>query len=294
MFSSIILPIIDVIGLISLLAIVLISAFRNLIDLLYEKGIPLPKFVEDIIVKRKKKEVTFILESMGIKHLPNQDQFIKFTQFLDIPEQRSGLNYKKELETIMAMSYSKGFYKIGKTYSYNFDYFIDIMGSTTNFNCADRCSRILANFIRDEMKKELGDPSTGIIFNKIVTPKSGSPTLGYMLGEILKIPCIFFRGNDNPKYQSRNNYKSFFDGTVSSDEIIILVDDSTTGGRMFKQAISKIREAKAKVNHAFVLFEPLGKNARKELSDLDVNLHSIIKMDGEEIQLIEKMSKKYK
>ena len=87
-------------------------------------------------------------------------------------------------------------------------------------------------------------------------------------------------------------YQFFFDGSVLPNDQIILVDDSTTGGRMFSQAIEKIRASKAEVHHAFVLFEPIGKDARGRLSHSGVELHSIIQMTDDNTTHLSDLAKK--
>lgn len=57
----------------------------------------------------------------------------------------------------------------------------------------------------------------------------------------------------------------------------LIVDDSTTGGRMVLKVIEDLRKYGYDVSECLVVFEPQNKDARKKLSDQEVNLISIVK-----------------
>ena len=59
-------------------------------------------------------------------------------------------------------------------------------------------------------------------------------------------------------------------------KVVMLVDDSTTGGRKQIELAKKLRAAGAVVNVSLVLFEPRGKGARDKLSAEGITLHAII------------------
>lgn len=286
MSPIIILNVVEWAGVIVIVAYSLISAYRDIVDNLYDKGFPLPKIIEKPLYLRKQREMEHVLRSLGI--VRRIEKYAQLSEMLDNPERRPQENYKQELERIIALHFSRRVAKVGKTYTATFDYFIDIMEACTSYTLAERCARILANFIRDEIKKALDthDPDP-IIYDKIVVPKAGSPTIGFMLGHILNVPCIFFRGTDEAKIRDPAPVQAFFDG-----DKVIIVDDSTTGGRMFNQAILKIREAGAEIRHGFVLFEPLGKDARGRLSHVGLELHSIVKVDEDLIKRVTELARK--
>ncbi len=56
---------------------------------------------------------------------------------------------------------------------------------------------------------------------------------------------------------------------------VLLVDDSTTGGRKQMELASALREAGASVENSLVLFEPQGKGAREKLKQEGIELHAI-------------------
>lgn len=290
MNPSLIIQIIEWAGIIALSVYVIASAYRDIVEILYEKGVPLPKVIEEALFSRKKKEISHALEEIGIKS--HSEPYKQLNQILRIAEKRPFASYQQELERIMAMSFSRGTFEVGKTYSQRFGYFVDLTGATTNYQIAERCARILANFIRDEMNRTLADESRPVVFNKIVVPKSGSPAIGFLLSQILNVPCVFFRGDKEPKIRTSDDVNIYFDGSVLPGDKLILVDDSTTGGRMCNQAIIKINEARAEVHHAFVLFEPIGKDARGRLAHSGVELHSIIPMNDDTITRLFDLAKK--
>lgn len=57
----------------------------------------------------------------------------------------------------------------------------------------------------------------------------------------------------------------------------LIVDDSTTGGRRVLSVINDLRKYGYEVSECLVVFEPQNKDARKKLSDQEVNLISIVK-----------------
>jgi orotate phosphoribosyltransferase len=291
MSPSVIFQVIEWAGIIVIAVYALVAAYRDIVENLYEKGIPLPRSIEETVYSRKEREIRGILARMGITR--RVDQYAQLSQILDVTEQRPARDYRRELERIVAMHISLSPVKVGKTYTSVFEYYIDIMGACTDYRVAERCARILANFIRDETAKALLDNEVdSIVYNRIVVPKGGTPTLGFMLSYVLRVPCTFFRGSEDPKVRDPAPVEAYFDGEILPGDKVILVDDSTTGGRMFNQAILKIREAGAEIRHGFVLFEPLGKDARGRLRHAGLDLHSVFKVDEDLLNRVTNQAKR--
>lgn len=57
----------------------------------------------------------------------------------------------------------------------------------------------------------------------------------------------------------------------------LIVDDSTTGGRMVCETIRDLRKYGYKVSECLVVFEPQNKDAKKKLEQQNVKLLSICK-----------------
>ena len=57
----------------------------------------------------------------------------------------------------------------------------------------------------------------------------------------------------------------------------MIVDDSTTGGKMVLDTINHLKQFKYEVNICLVVFEPRIKDAKQKLAQNDVQLVSIVK-----------------
>ena len=117
-------------------------------------------------------------------------------------------------------------------------------------------------------------------FDLVVTPKGGSPILGYEFAKILKVPFALHT-SDHEKFASHNPklyFQSVFDSFFIPNEgsIALVVDDSATGGRKVLEAISALRSCGITVTDCLVLFEPTIKGVRQKLIEQGVSLHSIV------------------
>ncbi len=155
--------------------------------------------------------------------------------------------------------------------------YIDLMGASTNRESAQLFARYLSTHWRRliDTTTQVQEPS----FDFIVTPKLGSPILAYEFAQIVGKPIAL--SVEKRKFQADNSVlNQHFDISFIPKEgsTALLVDDSTTGGRLALDAIKNLRNNGYNVKDFLVLFEPTLKDSRQKLLDEGVILHSIVKM----------------
>jgi orotate phosphoribosyltransferase len=163
--------------------------------------------------------------------------------------------------------------QIGQGNQAPFPYFIDLMSASVDVTVAEECATILSSYIR---KSTLHKPP----FDIIVGLKQGSPQIASQLGNMLRRPVAIFRGHDEYKHTPGSKRTDLlFDGAISSGNRVLVVDDSTTGGRKVLDCVNAVRELNAIAETCLVLFEPLGKGSRQLLKENGIELHAVVRMD---------------
>lgn len=169
----------------------------------------------------------------------------------------------------------KGDFIVGKTESASSKAFINLMGATTAPEKAKLYARYLSTYWKELILKDTVKSSD---FDLIITPKSGSPILGYEFSQIFEKPFMLHCKEAKFDSATFNMHKHFdFCALPAENSIALLVDDSTTGGRKVLETINDLRNNGFIVKDCLVVFEPTIKNARKNLEDVGVTLHSITK-----------------
>lgn len=165
---------------------------------------------------------------------------------------------------------------VGQTRTTELDYYIDLIGHSCNPVTANGFARYLSTYWSENCNNRnvIINPS----FDFVVTPKGGSPILGYEFARLVNKPFVLhelrerFKSNEDDKRVYLNCSELPKEGSTA-----LIVDDSTTGGSMVIQTIDNLRKYGYNVNDCLVVFEPQSKDARKKLKDKDVNLISIVK-----------------
>lgn len=179
------------------------------------------------------------------------------------------LAYKVELEQLLEEDTFVGKFNIGATTHFSGEEFIDVMGSSTDPDRAVRYAKILKTHLKVK----------GIAtFDVVATPRSGSPILGYEFAKLSNKPFVtglHSKVSDINKSLGAHNELDFARNLKLDGANILIVDDSTTGGRKQVELIDKLRSAGAIVTESLILFEPQGKGARERLKGIGVTLHSV-------------------
>lgn len=165
---------------------------------------------------------------------------------------------------------------VGKIRKTEVNYYIDLIGHSCNPRCATEYARILSTFwaLKIESTRDIIEPQIDFI----VTPKGGSPILGYEFAKLLEKPFVLHEESDRFTCKKADMRKRFDCAEVPEPgSRALIVDDSTTGGRMVCETIRDLRKYGYKVSECLVVFEPQNKDAKKKLEQQNVKLLSICK-----------------
>lgn len=217
------------------------------------------------------------LQAMGV----DVESIRKKNTVVGLPEKSAAKTIQDRVKSRLDHIKIKGPLLIGNTEAVVETAYINLMGATSEPAVARQFARDLAAHWRNLIESNRDVANYDIDF--IVTPKSGSPLLGYELAQILGKPFAMYSAE--PKFRKEPQIaESHFDcwPIPSKGSRALLVDDSSTGGGKAIAAVKHLRGFGFLVSDFLVVFEPLskvetGQNAENRLKSLDVNLHSILK-----------------
>ena len=257
-----------------------IVAFYHVLHLFYD-FFHYPKWLVKIFEAKLRDNIIKVLHEVGF-----DDTWRKAVQQADLNERlkkNAGYPRAHERACNLLRKWNLGAgVEVGKTTSERFPYYVDLMSASVDTNVADECANILLSYMRFEGVNQVPP------FDFVVGIKGGSPLIACMFAHRIQKPVALFRGKDVHKYKKDGCWDpvSLFDGRIERNKIALIVDDSTTGGRMVLDCIQAIREAGCKVSHCLVIFEPVGKGAKELIARNDVHLISVVRMDNETMKSI--------
>lgn len=155
-------------------------------------------------------------------------------------------------------------------------YYIDLMGATCEPQYAVYFARLLSTYWSDTIINT--NNVKNCKFDFVVTPKGGSSMLGYEFAKLIEKPFVLHE--ESERFQNRpDDFRAFFNCSKipQHGETALIVDDSTTGGKMVLDTINHLKQFKYEVNICLVVFEPRIKDAKQKLAQNDVQLVSIVK-----------------
>jgi orotate phosphoribosyltransferase len=247
-----------------------IIGFAGVISIADVLGL-LPNFIARWIAKNRLNTTLKGLKLLGVRVSWNEDQAnLSFLQKLLDSAHIKEPAYKIQLRQLLKDATYDGKYTIGKSRSFEGDSFIDVMGESTEFNIATKYARILNTHASLILVAD---------YDLVATPKDGSPILGYEFSKLVGKSFVLSAVEKASEHQSEmgDHLKLDYPKHLTlHGKKVLLVDDSTTGGRKMVSLANTLRDAGAIVVEALVLFEPQGKGARELLQSADVNLHSIV------------------
>ena len=180
---------------------------------------------------------------------------------------------------------------VGSKRTIEVPYYYDLMGATCKPEKAEYFAQLLSNYWNSEIDN--GRKIADYEFDFVVTPKDGSPTLGYEFARLIERPFLLHESDARFSGFDKDMRSVFNCETIPQEgSTALIVDDSTTGGTKVCKAISDLRKYKYKVHTCFVVFEPQTKDAKARLRKMDVELISITKTHDKEEQNKENSSKK--
>jgi orotate phosphoribosyltransferase len=263
-------------GAISLILIVFIIAASDVLDALY-LYLSWPKWLVRRMEGRRAEEVKKVIQELGIDRQLLKDS----VQAARINQRAKSLNrYSRPTDVrtramrLLSTVRLQGEFRIGRRFPKAFPDYIDAFTGAMDRAWAEEAVSVMLSHLRIVTTGNLPP------FSKIVGIKKGTPVLAWLAADRLRLPCVLHRGEDLKKPWGTAEYPTgCFDGELVEGDIVLLVDDSTTGGRLAMEAVEQIRQLGAVVEHFLVLFERVGKDARDLLQDQDITLHPVISLD---------------
>lgn len=162
---------------------------------------------------------------------------------------------------------------VGSGDAVDFPYYIDLMSESLDPDRAEESARILASHVKSTQ------PAQDYAFDAVIGLKLGSPLVAAAFSEKVRKPLLLFRGRNNYKVASDGIAARYlFDGPLTGKQSAVLVDDSTTGGTLALDCIEAASEVGISIRQCWVLFEPMGKQAREKLKAQGVELVSVVQM----------------
>jgi orotate phosphoribosyltransferase len=252
--------------------ILIILAISGVIGVLDFAGF-VPSSLRKMLGKNRARDTIEILAELGIKvdEVKRRELASQIRLSHDLPET------SKKAAEMANKFYKKGAFRVGSVDIVDSPGFIDLMGASTARENAELIARLLVSHWRREVEKQGGAINPQIDF--VVTPKSGSPLIGYEVSKILQVPLCLY--NSEAKFSAEEeSFEERFDSEKKPAEgsVGLIVDDSTTGGAKMLALIAEMRKHKLKTTDALVLFEPTIKDPRSKLERTGVKLHSVLKL----------------
>ena len=247
-----------------------ILALATVITILDISGF-LPPFIARWLARNRLENTIKALQSMGVRVTQDEKDLNITTasKLLDKAKIKE-LAYKTELRGMLLEDTFTGDVHVGATTHFNSPQFIDVIGSSTDSTRAVRYARILHTHAKLEKIED---------FDIVATPRTGSPMLGYEFARLCKKPFIMDspgKVTDASKTMGAHATLDFPKSLTLKDKSVLIIDDSTTGGRKQVELAILLRAQGAKVEKSLILFEPKGKGAREKLGLSNITLHSII------------------
>jgi orotate phosphoribosyltransferase len=263
-------------GAISLVLIVFIIAASDVLDALY-LYLSWPKWLVRRMDRRRAEEVKKVIQELGIDRQLLKDS----VQAAQINQRAKSLNrYSRPTDVrtramrLLSAVRLQGEFRIGRRFPKAFPDYIDAFTGAMDRAWAEEAVSVMLSHLQIVTAGNLPP------FSKIVGIKKGTPVLAWLAADRLRLPCVLHRGEDLKKpWGTAEHPTGCFDGELVKGDIVLLVDDSTTGGRLAMEAVEQIRQLGAIVEHFLVLFERVGKDARDLLQDQGIALHPVISLN---------------
>ena len=186
-----------------------------------------------------------------------------------VPE-NLGAVLDKELEQIRI----EAPHQVGQHGVTTLKYYIDLIGASCNPDTSVRFARLLSTYWRQNS----ANPSIvhNSEFDFVVTPKGGSPLLGYEFAKLCNKPFVLHEQKER-LHGDPNNMRAMFNFAEQppSGSTAIIVDDSTTGGTMVMKAAEDLVKYGYRVHTCLVVFAPQVKQSSEVLRNSRVPLQLV-------------------
>ena len=209
---------------------------------------------------------------IDIEYYKSKNKALAFPNSIDSAQIASTAQSSLEMYKIQKQ------YVVGHRRATAIKYYYDLTGGTCEPSTAEHFASLLSSFWASNSPCK--DVIANADFDFVVTPKGGSPILGYEFAKLIKKPFVlheetarFRNGNNNGDMRTWFNCNDI----PQKGSTALIVDDSTTGGTMVLNTIDHLRQYGYSVHTCFVVFEPQTKDAKERLKSKSVQLISLIK-----------------
>ncbi|WP_097003945.1 phosphoribosyltransferase [Lacrimispora amygdalina] len=232
----------------------------------------LPKWLRGKLRLNRNDDTLSLLRELGV----NIDQQKRMNQFISFPRDLHQQSLEETTNEALKRYTIKKNIAIGHNRFTEVDYYIDLIGATCDSEIAIYFARLLSTYW--SITSFNGNDIKNSEFDFVVSPKGGSPILGYEFAKLIGKQFIIheekerFR-NHTDDFRSKFNCKSI----PEKGKVALIVDDSTTGGMMVIETIKDLKKFGYNIYSCFVVFEPQHKDARQKLAQQGVQLVSIVK-----------------
>lgn len=255
-------------------AIVVIMAIAAVLTAL-EYFLGWPDWLVSHFAKRRRRDITAVLEEAGFVELRQESQLSRFNERVRSRSEGGDSDEVRKLALeLLRTCYTSGAHFVGRTRTTSFPYYIDAMSATLREEFASTGARLISRKLILEYDHRMPE------FDLVVGIKDGSPLLAAHVSRIIGKPLVLHRGPQDPKPLMEGG-ETFFDGAIESRSSCLIVDDSSTGGRMVLDCIGALANRGAVATAVAVLFEPLGKNARRRVENRNVKFVSCVAIDDQ-------------
>jgi orotate phosphoribosyltransferase len=270
---------IDHVSSVTLFIVVLLLGIKEITSFLYEQ-FGWPGWLVRHFDRRREHEIERVLRHLGFGEDERlRQQHRQLREKLERARRYSGTEVERRAEALVSNALKQGSFSVGVGNVMTFPYFVDVMSASLDPMFVDECAAVLASYLWRQGSDVRGS------FTKVLGLKDGSPLLAWSLARRLNMPCALFRGRQEYRYNpSLADPVNLFDGAIDRGDRLLLVDDSTTGGRKVLDCLEAVRAIGAEVPVCLVLFLPVGKNPTALLRDQGVQLHTLIEMTEPEVQ----------
>lgn len=255
--------------------ILLVLALFTLVGVLDYVGI-LPKKIREYFRLNRAEDTLSVLQRMGV----DIDQHRRMNQARQYPRTMAAEDIQDAVQVALDQHKISAKIAVGRQRKTAVDYYYDLIGASCDPEYARFFAGILSTYWSTSIEQV--DYIKECEFDFVVTPKGGSPTLGYEFAKIVKKPFVLHEGQE--RFELKGDMRSCFDCAVVPEPGLtaLIVDDSTTGGAMVCNAAADLRRFGYKVCTCLVVFEPKSKNARARLAENGMQLISIIQTHQEQ------------
>ena len=241
------------IGIISTALIIIAISIRSVLDVASNMGL-LPKWIDDFLHEKERDRTKKLLDELGI--LPRVKKYRALTNWLDNPQlvdNYTDQEVKDKLKEISKCNIDNESLTVGDVTNMRIEYYLNLRKAFCNgFDIT--LASLMASWIKNRAKEH------DIVFDCIVSRKSGLDMLGYFVAKLLNVEYILYHD-----YPSINKVNLVGDKSkvIRSFEYLpehckhpIIVDDSCVSGNSILKMAEDLRivsEEKEEI-YAFVFF----------------------------------------